>query len=314
MFSNFGHCYAAAGFAPDFDDDIDYEQELAKARAREAQEERDAQEAWTNHLFDELANDDPFEYHSSRFEDQSQPRYRSSSSTRATNNVHTMEDDQYAEYMRKGMGRSRTQKADQEWEEWVQEQERLKYLKEKESTRHKEEAKREKRRARKQVEEEERKAKAQQDDSPANRLRKRAIVERVREEYQYKWKLLLSTEEEKADVKDVMNTTLSWDAIPWPPLQSTLEANPSIASGSVSSAELSLFDFLFFGTSSDQQDVRKQLLRREQLKFHPDKFRQRFGTRLPKPEDGTEATGERDRILEMVDRVARALNEVSELL
>jgi hypothetical protein len=91
----------------------------------------------------------------------------------------------------------------------------------------------------------------------------------------------------------------------------TLAVDVGSASNYASSA---IFCILFFGTGADQQDVRKQLLRREQLKFHPDKFRQRFGTRLPRVEDGADAAGERDRILEMVDRVARALNEVSELL
>ncbi|GJJ75196.1 hypothetical protein EMPS_07554 [Entomortierella parvispora] len=298
-------------FAPNFDD-IDYEQELANARARDAQEEREAQEAWTNHLFDELANDDPFDYHSGRFEGQSQPRHQSS---RSRVDVHSMDDERYADYMRKGMGRTQTQKADQEWEEWVQEQERLKHLKEKEESRCKEDAKREKRRAKKLAEEAEKKMMAQEEESPANTLRKKALVEKTKEEYERKWRLLLLLDE--SDIKDnntesVTKTFLSWDSIPWPPLQSTLEEPPGTLP--LSGSGLSLFDFLFFGTSADQADVRKQLLRREQLKFHPDKFRQRFGARLPRAEDGPDAAGEKDRILEMVDRVARALNEVSELL
>ena len=226
-----------------------------------------------------------------------------------------MEDERYADYMRKGMGRTPSQKADQEWEEWVQEQERLKNLKEKEESRQNDEAKREKRRARKLAEDEEKAMKSQEDESPANRLRKKAHVEKAKEEYERKWKLLLLIDESDTrdnDTESIAKTPLVWDTIPWPPLQSTSEETPGtlLSSGS----GLSLFDFLFFGTSSKEADVRKQLLRREQLKFHPDKFRQRFGARLPRAEDGPEAAGERDRILEMVDRVARALNEVSEQL
>jgi len=76
-----------------------------------------------------------------------------------------------------------------------------------------------------------------------------------------------------------------------------------------------LFEFLFFGTHAGERDLRRQILRREQLKFHPDKFKQRFGARLPQTlEEAALMTGEREIILERVDRVAQALNEIGEMI
>ncbi|KAF8929164.1 hypothetical protein BGZ58_009124 [Dissophora ornata] len=313
-----------AGFAPaslsdnDDKDNAHYAREAAYLREQERDLEQERMEQggdpWLNHLFDELANDDPYDYHTTRFEQSDDyPPYSSSSSSRA--NINTMSDVDYTSYMRRGMGRSRQEREEKEWAFWVQEQERIKYLDAKEEQKRKDERQRQRRQERKERErlaaEADGKVKGGaefqgMEDTPANRLRKRALVGKARQAYEEGWRVLIE------DGK----RPLSMDTIPWLPLSATSESDPS---ATAAFAGVSLFEFLFFGTTADQLDVRKQVLRREQLKFHPDKFKQRFGARLPVQQDtddgaGTGTTGEREQILAMVDRVARALNEIGETI
>ncbi|KAF9107267.1 hypothetical protein BGX29_006786 [Mortierella sp. GBA35] len=295
-----------------------------RAYDMEQQQAEEAGDPWLSHLFDELANDDPFEYHSSRFSTQR------ATGSRKHDKIQSLSDDAYTSYMRKGMGRSRSQREAQEWEEWVEEQERIKYKDARREQKRKDEERSRRRQERRERErlEEETEAAARAgigshqtiEDSPANRLRKRALVDQARRVYEQGWRALIFVE----DCQGTTTTTqtlplplLTMDTIPWPPLSGTSESS---ADGS-SAGSLSLFDFLFFGTTADQMDVRKQLLRREQLKFHPDKFKQRFGMRLPQATATTSAAGaavgtvpgERERILEQVEKVARALNELGEM-
>ncbi|KAG0320498.1 hypothetical protein BGZ97_000063 [Linnemannia gamsii] len=304
----------------------------------EQQLAEETEDPWLSHLFDESINDDPYEYHTSRF---ATPTPSSSGSGRRQwqqDNIQSMSDDAYTSYMRKGMGRSQAQKEAQEWADWVEEQERIKYKDARREQKRKDEEqsrRRQERRERERLDEEtEASAHAgigshqRDDDTPANRLRKRALIDQARRVYEQGWRALLSAEDGGQGATTTTRTVplLSMESIPWPPLYGTSESqSPDDASDRTSTVaatggQVSLFDFLFFGTTADQTDVRKQLLRREQLKFHPDKFKQRFGTRLPPASSETSAAivgiipGERVRILEQVDKVARALNELGEML
>ncbi|KAG0269797.1 hypothetical protein BGZ95_001907 [Linnemannia exigua] len=336
-----------AGYAPDslssycFDDGEDLERayllkvaqdirasEMEKLRA----EEEAANDPWLSHLFDEMANDDPFEYHSNRF---SAPT--PSGSGRKHDKIQSLSDDAYASYMRKGMRRTTAQKEFMEWAEWAEEQERLKYRDARMEQKRKDEERSRRRQERRERErlDEGTAANARAgveshqfvDDTPANRLRKRAHVDLARRDYEQGWRAILVDDSQgSATTTTTMPRLplLSMVNIPWPPLYGTSES-PNISDAPAAGSILSLFDFLFFGTTADQTDVRKQLLRREQLKFHPDKFKQRFGARLPAPPPAVDgilssaaaavgtATGERERILEQVDKVARALNEIGEM-
>ncbi|KAF9906187.1 hypothetical protein EC991_000899 [Linnemannia zychae] len=342
-----------AGFAPDsldsycFDDNEDLEtaymiQLAREMRADELEKQRVEEEAandpWLSHLFDEMANDDPYGYHSGRFSTQTS----TPGSVRKQSKIQSLSDDAYTSYMRKGMGRSAAQKEFMEWAEWVEEQEQRKYKDARIEQKRRDEERSRRRQERRERErlDEETEANARTgikshqsiDDTPANRLRKRALVDQARRVYEEGWRALLV--EDSQDITTVSATTiprmslLSMGNIPWPPLHGSsesLEVSDTPAADSV----LSLFDFLFFGTTADQADVRKQLLRREQLKFHPDKFKQRFGARLPPPQALNDTSssssssssaaavgivpGERERILEHVDKVARALNELGEM-
>ncbi|KAG0296917.1 hypothetical protein BGZ98_000769 [Dissophora globulifera] len=306
-----------AGFAPATlsDDDGGDNSHSARHQARDLEQERSEQyqqqqtDPWLNHLFDELANDDLSDYHWGQYEAEPQLfSYAASSNPtfQGNNNINTMSDEDYTSYMRRGMGRSRKEKEEKEWADWVTEQERIRYLEAKEEQKRKDERQRQKRQERRERERLEQQERQRDHDSPTNRLRKRTLVDKARQEYEQGWKMLIAEGDERP---------LSMDTIPWLPLDMTTEST------SLPTSRLSLFDFLFFGTTADQKDVRRQLLRREQLKFHPDKFKQRFGARLAALDDETVTagdartrTGEREQILESVDRVARALNQVGEML
>ncbi|KAF9362739.1 hypothetical protein BGX34_005599 [Mortierella sp. NVP85] len=284
-----------------------YEQE------QEQQEEERQRDPWLRHLFDELANDDSLDYHSSLFESHV-PHHHPH-----TSHINALSDSDYTSYMRRGMRRSRAEKEAQEWEDWVQEQERTRRQQAKEDQKQKDERSRQRRQERKERERVEREANkdvGEYDDTPANRLWKQKSVEAARRAYEHGWQMLTLQHQQKAS-----EGPLSMDMIPWPPLGATSESTtlsssaPSLSStlgASASTSELSLFDFLFYGTTTDQLDVRKRLLRREQLRFHPDKFKQRFGARMPTERSSN--GGERERILAMVEKVARAFNEIGEAL
>ncbi|KAF9134478.1 hypothetical protein BGW39_006938 [Mortierella sp. 14UC] len=344
-----------AGFAPDsldsycFDDGEDLERAYHLQMAREMRanelekqqvEEEAADDPWLSHLFDEMANDDPYAYHSGRFSTQT-----SSGSGRKHDKVQSLSDDAYTSYMRKGMGRTPAQKEFLEWTEWVEEQEQRKYKDARMEQKRRDEERSRRRQERRERErlDEETEANARTgigshqttDDTPASRLRKRALVDQARGVYEEGWKALLVEDSQDTSATTTATTIphlslLSMDNIPWPPLHGTLEST-DVSDVQAAGSVLSLFDFLFFGTTADQTDVRKQLLRREQLRFHPDKFKQRFGARLPPSSTSDGATsslpssssssaaavgavpGERERILEQVDKVARALNELGEM-
>lgn len=310
---------------------------LQEQRERELERQltEEAEDPWLSHLFDEAINDDPYEYHSSRFASPT-PAAPGSKRMQQQDNIQSMSDDAYTSYMRKGMGRSQAQKEAQEWAEWVEEQERIKYKDARREQKRKDEERsrrRQERRERERLDQEtEASARAgigshqREEDTPANQLRKRALVHHARRVYEQGWGALLSVEGGGQGAATTTLPLLSVDNVPWPPLYGTSESPDDVSDTTTSN--VSLFDFLFFGTTADQTDVRKQLLRREQLKFHPDKFKQRFGARLPPPSSvelnsmssssSSAASvgivpGERERILEQVDKVARALNELGEM-
>lgn len=191
------------------------------------------------------------------------------------------------------------QKEEQEWAEWVQDQERIKYRQERDRQREKDERARQRRQERKDREKEDTTSKVSM-DSAINVLRKKTLVDKARMEYDEGWVALMDRK-----------VPLSEDTIPWPPsTTSSGSSTPTTTTTSTTtqSMELSLYEFLFLGTPAEKTDIRRQLLRREQLKFHPDKFKQRFGTRLPMN------AITRQVILDRVERVAQELNEIGELL
>lgn len=213
--------------------------------------------------------------------------------------LNSLSDDRYADYMRQGMsGRSNhrgsaAQKEDKEWAEWVQDQERSKYRQERDKQREKEERARQRRHERKEREKTEATSKDSM-DSATNILRKKGVVDKTRKDYEQGWSALMDGK-----------VSVSEDTIPWPPSTASASSSPTTTTNH---SEVSLYEFLFLGTPVEKTDIRRQLLRREQLKFHPDKFRQRFGTRLP-----MNATI-RQALLDRVERVAQELNEIGELL
>lgn len=340
-----------AGYAPDSLDSycFDFEDEDLetaylrkvihdqKAYDMEQQLAEEIEDPWLSHLFDESINDDPYEYHTSRFATPTPSAAGSGIRQRQQDNIQSMSDDAYTSYMRKGMGRSQAQREAQEWAEWVEEQERIKYKDARSEQKRKDEERSRRRQARRERErldeETETSARAgigshqRDDDTPANRLRKRALVDQARRVYEQGWRALVSVEDggQGAATSTTTLPLLSMKSIPWPPLYGTSESQSQgdvsdrASTAASEGRQVSLFDFLFYGTTADQTDVRKQLLRREQLKFHPDKFKQRFGTRLPPASSEISAAtvgiipGERERILEHVDKVARALNELGEM-
>lgn len=310
---------------------------LQEQRERELERQlaEETEDPWLSHLFDESVNDDPYEYHSSRFATQTRSA-PGSKGRQQQDNIQSMSDDAYTSYMRKGMGRSQAQKEAQEWADWVEEQERIKYKDARREQKRKDEERsrrRQERRERERLDQEtEASARAgigshqREDDTPANQLRKRALVHDARMVYEQGWRALLSVEGGGQGATTTTLPLLSMENVPWPPLYGTSETIDDVSD--TTTLKVSLFDFLFFGTTADQTDVRKQLLRREQLKFHPDKFKQRFGARLPPPSSvklspmsssSSSAAivgivpGERERILDQVDKVARALNELGEM-
>ncbi|KAG9321253.1 hypothetical protein KVV02_001449 [Mortierella alpina] len=312
VFDTAAQCEQAAAFALEQERDLEEIRQLGRE-----QEKRHLDDFWLRDRVDDL------EFHTSHFSGWDMPtagRSPSSNPSASRNSreqhINAMPEDDYASYMRRGMGRSTQDREAQEWAEWVQEKEQNRYQEAKEEQRWKDEQKRQRRQKRKEREqleaEEEAAAHAgvgshQEDilesDSLANRLRKRVLVDSARREYESRWKIL--TEDTKF---------VSMDTIAWPPLGTT-PTRASLSSSSLRTDGLSLFEFLFFGTNAKERDLRKQILRREQLKFHPDKFRQRFGARLPRPfEEAALITGEREMILEKVDRVAQALNEIGEMI
>ncbi|KAG0037152.1 hypothetical protein BGZ82_003066 [Podila clonocystis] len=302
---------APAAYSDYFDNDS---HEANEGRFREEQtqaNDEQEQDPWLAHLFDELSNDDPLEYHSSRFESMYHNANRATGSgghNSKYDHLNSLSDDRYADYMRQGMsGRSdrrstATQKEDKEWAEWVQDQERIKYHQERDRQREKDERGRQRRQERKEREKEEATSKNSK-DSATNVLLKKGAVDKARKEYEQGWSALMDGK-----------VPVSEDTISWPPSTASTASTASIDSGSstptmaTTQPQVSLYEFLFLGTPAENTDIRRQLLRREQLKFHPDKFKQRFGTRLP-----MNATS-RQAILDRVERVAQELNEIGELL
>ncbi|KAF9436571.1 hypothetical protein BGZ76_003585 [Entomortierella beljakovae] len=342
------------------DDDEDLKRNIAYLERKEKEAEESCRleqekDSWTNRLFDEFANDSPFEYHSDRFSAQSSYYRGGHGSSGSATHIDNLSDADYTAYMRQGMGRSHQDKKDKEWQEWVQDQEQVRYQKAKEEQKRKDEKKSQRRREQKERErlEAEMKGESQflmddvNNDTPANKLRRKVLVEKARLTYENGWGKLIESNniinnggnnvgnnnKDDNNGKDTnQQRYLSMKDIPLPPLNKTQEMISNEMTTSQSS--ISLFEFLFHGTTAEQLETRKQLLRREQLRFHPDKFKQRFGSRLP-PEkssdndddnnnnnnnsnsnshNSSEGSGEREKILEMVDRVARALNEMNEAL
>ncbi|KAF9391083.1 hypothetical protein CPB97_007555 [Podila verticillata] len=302
------HRTAPATYSDYFDNDT---HEANESRFREEQEthsldEQQDQDPWLAHLFDELSNDDPLEYHSSRFESLYHSSVRGSGAGHSSkyDHLNSLSDDNYANYMRQGMSsrsnhrNTAAQKEEQEWAEWVQDQERIKYRQERDKQREKDERARQRRQERKDRERGDATSKVSM-DSAMNVLRKKTLVDKARMEYDEGWVALMDRK-----------VPVSEDTIPWPPSTTASgSGTPTITTSTTTqSMEVSLYEFLFLGTPAEKTDIRRQLLRREQLKFHPDKFKQRFGTRLPMNAITRQA------ILDRVEGVAQELNEIGELL
>ncbi|KAG0004415.1 hypothetical protein BGZ79_009392 [Entomortierella chlamydospora] len=162
------------------DDDSYYLREAAYLREQEQERaeryQQQDEDPWLSHLFDELANDDPYEFHSDRFEAQSFEHYYERD---ARSHINDLSDADYTYYMRRGMKRSRQAKADKEWMEWVEEQEKVRYQQAREEQKRKDERRSRKRQERKERKEDEARVRGETDssmeNSPANRLRKKAL-------------------------------------------------------------------------------------------------------------------------------------------
>ncbi|KAF9028748.1 hypothetical protein BGZ52_007737 [Haplosporangium bisporale] len=283
------------------------ESRFREEQARSLDEQQD-QDPWLAHLFDELSNDDPLEYHSSRFESLYHNSVRGTGSgaghSSKYDHLNSLSDDNYANYMRRGMSsrsnhrNTAAQKEEQEWAEWVQDQERIKYRQERDKQREKDERARQRRQERIDSERGDATNKVSM-DSAINVLRKKTLVDKARMEYDEGWVALMDRK-----------VPVSENTIPWPPSTTASGSGTptTTTSTTAQSMDVSLYEFLFLGTPAEKTDIRRQLLRREQLKFHPDKFKQRFGTRLPMN------AIKRQAILDRVEGVAQELNEIGELL
>ncbi|KAG0335174.1 hypothetical protein BG004_000112, partial [Podila humilis] len=251
-----------------------YHQEQQELEEWLLQEEHD--DPWLAHLFDELSYDDPQDYHASRFESNKNQYhyYRNNSNNTGSKYDHiinNLSEDRYAEYMRQGMSFSSTtststQKREaKEWAAWVEEQEQQKYRQEREKQRERDKrASQRRQEEKKRQQEREHCPSSSSMDSATNILRKKDAVDKARREYESRWSTVMAQS----------NVTVNEASIPWlPPMTPLLSNTPD--------GGLTLYEFLFLGTPADKPDIRRQLLRREQLKFHPDKFKQRFGSRLP---------------------------------
>ncbi|KAF9430582.1 hypothetical protein BGZ94_005916 [Podila epigama] len=265
-----------------------HEGENEEEQLRQQESENDP---WLSRLFEEFSNDNPQDYHSSRFESMYQSNDMERGGGSGSNNeyLNSLSDEHYADYMRRGMS-STARKEHTEWIDWIKDQERIKRQQEKERQREKDERARQRRQ-----EKRERERQQEATKSATHYLRKKAILEKARSDFAKNWK----------EVMDDKDTPLTLETVPWPaPFVTRLK--PTTVETTTTS-DLTLDEFLFLGVApEDDIQARRQILRREQLKFHPDKFLQRFGQRLPV--DPTE----RNAILDTLQMVAQALNRLGE--
>ncbi|KAG0260791.1 hypothetical protein BG011_001630 [Mortierella polycephala] len=230
----------------------------------------------------------------------------------------------------------------QGWEEWVKEQERIRCLEAEQVQKQNDESQR---RARQELQKRvEAWAHAFPDPSlegtsPTTPEQKQELIERARMEYEEGWRKL---EDELVPV--------TMDTIPWLPLvpatsgsgssslsspsssssspsSSPPSSSPSSPSGSTTptvrvgttpASGLSLLEFLFHGTSPEEKDVRRNLLKKELDKFQPGNFIQRFGPRLKEQNEVAAGEGKEpcqsEDIIVMATKVAKALEGIMEQL
>lgn len=114
----------------------------------------------------------------------------------------------------------------------------------------------------------------------ANQKQARELyLKRRRSQYEKKFEALLASSS---------SDKLDFDDIPWPSTGSTSD----------------VVEALFADFSSRQSDAYKKYLRDQQKRWHPDKFSQKFGTRI--------SDHDRERILEKVKEISQALNKLNE--
>ncbi|XP_064649515.1 NF-kappa-B inhibitor-like protein 1 [Lineus longissimus] len=100
--------------------------------------------------------------------------------------------------------------------------------------------------------------------------------------YEQKWTDIFS------EIKNGMH--MSFSDIPWP---DGLSNSPDIVR-----------EFLFCDFGEEETTLRKKYLRSQQVRWHPDKFMQKFGQNLLQTD--------RERILEKVKRVSQVMNQLNE--
>ncbi|TFK51047.1 hypothetical protein OE88DRAFT_207510 [Heliocybe sulcata] len=196
----------------------------------------------------------------------------------------TMEDEEYAEWIRVGMWRKKNP-------DYYAEQARKQAAEE--SRKAKEKAMREEtKRLQREAEEENKRKRAMRD------ARKTA---EARERYKEGWKTLLSAPAQDGE-------SLEFCDIPWP---IALPKKSSVSTDDITLDAISLFLFSILDASSPSNDsdtpatekkTKKELVRDTLLRFHPDKFEGRVLRRV--------RDDDKEKVREAVGKVARALNEL----
>ncbi|KAF5326061.1 hypothetical protein D9611_000288 [Ephemerocybe angulata] len=192
-------------------------------------------------------------------------------------NPTTLDDDEYAEWIRLGMYRKSH------------------------AAEHAENVRRKAAAAERRAAEKARKAESRRLEKEAEEERRRKKKERelakkshVKDEYHVKWKVLLG----EANGAELSERPLEFDEIPWPiyhPASGVVEED--FTKDTIST-------FLLAGKDSGDKKTRKDILRETFLRFHPDKFEGRFMRRVKE--------SDQEKVREAIQQISRVLNHLLE--
>lgn len=202
-------------------------------------------------------------------------------------NPQTMDEEEYAEWIRLGMYRKThaNEYAEQQRQKAAQAARRAEEKKKREETARLAKAA-----------EEERKAKKRERDA-------RRWAE-ARDSYHEKWKIWLDSNNN--NTLEAKEAEVGFTDIPWPVLEAHKERSTKHRSGQAVAVTVedlaidAISAFLLPGGKPDGDRSRKEVLRETFLRFHPDKFEGRFMR--------TVREGEQEAVREGIGRVVRALN------
>ncbi|TFK23150.1 hypothetical protein FA15DRAFT_670755 [Coprinopsis marcescibilis] len=207
----------------------------------------------------------------------------------------TLDDDEYAEWVRLGMYR-KTHAAENE--------ERLR----------RKAAAAERRAAEKARRKEARQLEKEEEEARRRRKRERSAIqmEQARDEYQMRWKVLLA---EANDNDPSSKRVLRFHDIPWP-IAAAYEVGSSKQRSQLSEGAKAVLKTEHFTqeaisafllpSTDEEKPARKERLRESFLRFHPDKFEGRFLRRVAKEDE--------ELVQETIGQVSRALNNLLENL